>query len=325
MSRMTAAADTARTSSSDLNQTRPVVGILLKVTSALIFTGMLTLIKYVSERVPVGEIMFARNFVGMVPVLVMVAFRGELGTAFVTRRPLGHIGRALVGATAMALWFSALARIPLPDATAISFSAPLMTVILAWLFLGEVVRVYRWTAVMIGLLGIVVILSPHLTGDVLSNEAAAGALFAFGAAVFMALAAIFVRKLTSSERTSTIVLWFSGTASLLSLLSLPFGWVMPGTTDFLILIAIGLLGGIGQAMLTQSYRFAEASTIAPFEYTTLLWASAFGWVFFSEVPTVEVIAGAAIVIAAGIFVIYREHRLGLDRTKAQKAGSATRA
>lgn len=312
-------------STSDLNRTNPLVGILLKVSSALIFTGMITLVKIASERVPIGEILFARNFFGMIPVLVMIAMRGELSTALTTRRPLGHLGRAIVGASAMALWFSALARIPLPDATAISFSAPLMTVFLAWLLLGEAVRIYRWSAVFIGFFGILVILSPHLTGAGYGDAAASGAMFAFAAACFMALASVFVRNLTATERTATIVLWFSALTSVFSLLTLPFGWIVPDAGDALILVAMGLLGGIGQIMLTQSYRFAEASTIAPFEYTTMLWALLVGWLLFAEVPTIEVLLGAAIVISAGIFVIFRERRLGLDRTKAQKASSPSRA
>ena len=310
---------------SDMNRSNPVFGIMLKVASALVFTAMVTLIKIVSVRVPVGEILFSRNFFGMVPVIVMVAMRRELATVFVTRRMFGHIGRAIVGGTAMGLWFSALARIPLPDATAISFSAPLMTVILAWLILGETVRIYRWSAVGIGFLGILVILSPHVSQSDMSDEAAFGAMLAFGAACFMAMASVFVRKLTATERTATIVLWFSATTSVFSLLTLPFGWIVPTTGDALILVTIGLLGGVGQIMLTQSYRFAEASTIAPFEYTTLLWAILFGWLLFQEVPTIEVLAGATIVIAAGIFVIFRERRLGLDRTKARKASSPSRA
>ncbi|MBA5777739.1 DMT family transporter [Stappia sp. F7233] len=313
------------TSASDLNRTSPLVGILLKVTSALIFTGMIALVKIASERIPIGEILFARNFFGMIPVLVMIAFRGELGAAFATRRPLGHVGRAIVGASAMALWFSALARIPLPDATAISFSAPLMTVFLAWLLLGEAVRIYRWSAVFIGFCGIMVILSPHLSGSDFGDQAASGAIFAFAAACFMSLASVFVRNLTSTERTATIVLWFSALTSLFSLLTLPFGWVVPDAGDALVLVMIGLLGGIGQILLTQSYRYAEASTIAPFEYTTMLWALLVGWLLFEEVPTVEVLLGAAIVISAGIFVIFRERRLGLDRSKAQKASSPSRA
>lgn len=140
-------------------------------------------------------------------------------------------------------------------------------------------------------------------------------MLAFAAAVAMALAMITVRRLTNTERTSTIVIWFTGVMALLSLASAPFGWAMPTGADALMLVCIGLFGGIGQILVTTSYRFADASTIAPFDYTTMIWTVIVGWLVFSEVPTIEVIAGAIIVIGAGVFVIFRERRLGLDRSK----------
>ncbi len=308
----------------DLNRNRPLLGITLKVVSALIFTGMVTLVKITSDEVPIGEVMFARNFFGLIPVLIVVGWRGELVTAFATRRPMGHLSRAVVGGTAMALWFAALGYMPLPDATAISFSAPLMTVVLAAIILGETVRIYRWTAVVIGFLGILIILSPHLGKGGVDDAARLGAGLAFLSACFMALAQITVRRLTNTERTATIVIWFSGTTALLSLLTLPFGWVMPTLEQAVMLVTLGLLGGVGQILLTQSYRYADAATIAPFEYTAMLWAILVGWLVFEEAPVAEVIAGSAIVIGAGIFVIYRERRLGLDRSKSRRAVSPSK-
>ncbi len=203
----------------ELNSLNPRLGIGLKVASALVFTGMVALVKLLGGRYPVGEVIFARSFFGIIPVLLMVAWQGKLAEAFVTRRPWGHVSRAIVGGSAMAMWFAALARLPLPDATAISFSAPLITVALAALILREKVRAYRWSAVIVGFLGILIILSPHLGGVALSEEASAGAMLAFAAAVFMALAMITVRRLTSTERTSTIVVWFAVVTSLFALMS----------------------------------------------------------------------------------------------------------
>ncbi len=302
----------------ELNAYNPRLGIGLKVASALIFTGMVAMVKVLDGRYPVGELIFARSFFGMIPVLVMVAWQGQLAVAFTTRRPWGHVSRAIVGGSAMAMWFGALARLPLPDATAISFSAPLITVALAAIILREKVRAYRWSAVIVGFFGILIILSPHLGGAVLSEEASEGAMLAFAAAVFMALAMITVRRLTSTERTSTIVVWFAAVTSLFALMTAPFGWVMPDTGDAVILVLIGLLGGVGQILLTQSYRYADASTIAPFEYTTMIWTVIVGWLVFSEIPTGEVVLGALIVIGAGVFVIYRERQLGLDRSKERR-------
>lgn len=299
----------------ELNAYNPRLGIALKVASALVFTGMVAMVKLLDGAYPVGEVIFARSFFGMLPVLLVIAWQGRVSDAFVTRRPWGHISRALVGGTAMSLWFAALALLPLPDATAIGFSAPLMTVALAAVILREKVRAYRWSAVAVGFLGILIILSPHLSGAAPTDEASLGAMLAFASAIFMALAMITVRRLTSTERTSTIVVWFAGVTSVFALMSAPFGWVMPDATDAVMLVAIGLSGGVGQILLTQSYRYADASTIAPFEYTTMLWTVLVGWIVFAEIPTLEVIGGAAIVIGAGVFVIFRERQLGLDRSR----------
>lgn len=299
----------------ELNAYNPRLGISLKVASALVFTGMVAMVKLLDGAYPVGEVIFARSFFGMFPVLLVIAWQGKVSEAFATRRPWGHISRALVGGTAMSLWFAALALLPLPDATAISFSAPLFTVALAAVILRERVRAYRWSAVVVGFLGILIILSPHLSGAAPTEEASLGAMLAFASAIFMALAMITVRRLTSTERTSTIVVWFAGVTSVFALMSAPFGWVVPDATDAVMLVAIGLSGGVGQILLTQSYRYADASTIAPFEYTTMLWTVLVGWIVFAEVPTLEVVGGAAIVIGAGVFVIFRERQLGLDRSR----------
>ena len=151
---------------------------------------------------------------------------------------------------------------------------------------------------------------------------------ALTATLFMAGAAIIVRKLITSERSSTIVVWFSASSSVIALATIPLGllwpsqsWVMPDAEQWAVMIAIGLLGGLGQILMTTSYRFADASTIAPFDYTTIIWATALGWLMFAEVPGPLVIVGSAVVIAAGLFVLYREHRLGIDRTRARRAST----
>jgi drug/metabolite transporter (DMT)-like permease len=150
---------------------------------------------------------------------------------------------------------------------------------------------------------------------------ALGATFAIFAALCTAGATIQVRRLTATERTGAIVFYFSVFSTLIGLATIIFGWNLPSLADFGILVVIGILGGIGQILLTQSYRFGDASLIAPFEYTTMIWALLLGWFVFGDWPQVIVLAGAAIVIAAGIFVIWREHRLGLARKKAAEMAS----
>ncbi len=310
----------------------PLLGISLKLLSTIAFSMMMVLVKSVADRVPIGEIVFARNFFGLFPVLIMVTLRGELGMAFKTQNPLGHLGRSGVGISAMIFSFASFILLPLPDATAIGFATPLIVVVLAWLVLGETVRLYRWSAVIVGFVGIVIILSPHLGASGLEGNQTLGAICGAAAALCAATAMMFVRRLCETERTSTIVTWFSGSATLLSLVTLPIGflipgqaWILPDLMTALFLVLIGLIGGVGQILMTQSYRFADASTIAPFDYANMIWAVVFGYFLFAEVPVPEVLIGAAIVISAGVFVIFREHWLGLDRTKARRASTPSKA
>lgn len=320
----TASSELPADTSGDMH--RPLAGITLKVLSTVVFVAMSALVKLLSDAVPTGEIVFARNFAGMLPVVVMLLAQRQLSTAVRTSRPVGHLVRSFVGVTAMTLNFAALAFIPLPDATAITYAAPLMTVVMAVFFLGEVVGLYRWSAVGVGFLGVLIILYPHLGAAEVDGDTTIGAAIAFVGTIFMAMAAIIVRKLILTERSATIVFWFSAWSSALALCTLPLGWVWqsqawiwPTGEQFALLVGTGLLGGIGQILMTQSYRLADASTIAPFDYVTMIWATAAGWLLFSEVPGVMVVAGTVLVIAAGLFVIFREHRLGIDRTRAKRA------
>ncbi|MGX1098256.1 DMT family transporter [Amorphus sp. MBR-141] len=292
-------------------------GIGLKVLSAFIFCAMLALVKIAGERVPIGQILFARNFFGLIPVVVMVAYLGSMRSILRTKRPFGHMKRAIVGTASMALWFAALQRLALPDATAITYASPLIMVAFAAVFLGEKVRIYRWSAVGVGFVGVIVMLTPQFASgfDIAGSAEATGAAMALASAVFMALVSVFVRELTATEQTGTIVIYFFATAALLSLITVPFGWVMPTPMEAALLVGIGLLGGIAQIFLTQAYRHAEASTIAPFEYTTMLWTVLLGVFVFDEMPQMAVIAGSVVVVGAGLYVIYRERSLGLVRSE----------
>jgi drug/metabolite transporter (DMT)-like permease len=146
-----------------------------------------------------------------------------------------------------------------------------------------------------------------------------GAMLVLGGAVFAALAQVFVRKLVNTEKTAAIVFYFSLTATVLSLVTLPFGWVWPTPTETALLVTAGLLGGLGQILLTSSYREADASLVAPFDYASMLFALAIGYFIFAEVPTVTMLGGAALIVVAGILIIWRERQLGLERARQRKA------
>ncbi|MET0905946.1 MAG: DMT family transporter, partial [Tardiphaga sp.] len=261
----------------------------------------------------------------ILPVFIWLLWRRQLRSALKTRDPFGHVVRALVGASSMGCGFFALTRLPLPEATAIGYAAPLLIVMFSALLLKERVHVFRWTAVALGLVGVVIILWPRLTvfsgAGALDNAEAVGAIAALAGAILTAFAMMQVRRLTRTERTEAIVVYFFISASVLSLLTIPFGWVMPTGEQAVLLVAAGFAGGIGQLLMTSAYRYADMSVIAPFEYVSLLLTIAIGFAVFGDVPTLAVVLGALIIVASGIAVILREHYLGLDRVKAREAST----
>lgn len=299
----------------------PVAGVSLKILSALAFTLMAATIKVASTGYPIGQLIFFRSAFALVPLLVWLAVSDTVVNAVRTHNLKGHFLRSIIGATGMVLGFTALAYLPLTEAVAIGYAAPLIVVVLAALLLRETVRAYRWTAVAVGFVGVLIMLSPRLGQDALTEGASVGALIAIAAAFCSAGATIQVRRLTATERTGAIVFYFTLVTTLIGLSTAAFGWVMPTPRDFAMLVGIGILGGIGQILLTESYRYADTSLVAPFEYTSMIWATLLGWFVFGQWPAAAVIAGAVLVTASGIFVIYRERQLGIERRKELEASS----
>jgi len=299
-----------------------VKAVLLKVISTLMFSVMGALVRSLGDSVPLGQVVFFRSAFAALPVVVIYAWRRELRAALYTNRLGGQFGRGMLGAAGMFLNFAALARLPLADVTAILFASPLITVALAAVFLKERVRVYRWSAVVVGLLGVVVMLLPHLSVGAAATMTAAGAVGALCAATASftnAGAVIQTRRLTDTETNSSIVFYFSVFCTLAGLLTWPFGWIMPTLPQLAALIMVGVIGGVSHLILTESFRFAPASVIAPFDYASMLWAFILGYMLFGELPDEYTIGGAAVVIAAGLFVIWRERGLGLERVSEKRA------
>lgn len=296
------------------------VGISLKIGAVLCFTVMGALIKGTDGRVPTGEIVFFRSLFAVPIMIGWLAFVGQLSEGVRTSRPFGHLWRGVIGTTAMGLMFTALTLLPLPEVTTLQYATPLFITILAAIILGERLRLFRLSAVVLGLIGVLVVLYPRLTSlnDAGATEAL-GAAIMIASALAAALAQVQVRRLVATERPATVALYFSFSSTLISLATLPFGWVIPGGQDLVLLVACGLIGGAGQGMLSSAYRFAPASVVAPFDYASLFFATALGMAFFDEVPTRTTLLGAAIVIAAGILIIWRERRLGMDRAASKRA------
>ena len=305
-------------------------GVVLKLISAVLFTVMSALIRYLGVDYPTGQVIFFRSAFAILPVVIVYAWRRELMASLRTERPLGQAGRGALAIVAMFCNFAALARLPLIEANAIAFTTPLICVALAALLLKERVRIYRWSAVTIGFAGVLVVLAPHFSGDelriVLASAASiAGVVLALVGSVLNAGAVIQTRWLAQSESTSSIVFYFSLICAVAGLATWPLGWVHPTPVEWVALLSIGLLGGTGHILLTESYRYAPASVLAPFDYTSMVWALMLGYAFFGEVPTAMIIAGSAIIAAAGLFVIWREHQLALARKREPSAAPAVGA
>lgn len=300
----------------------PLTGIAFKVTSVAVFVAMSTMIK-AAGPLPAGEVVFFRSFFAMLPIMAFLAVRGELTSAFYTSRPFSHFARGCVGVLAMGLGFFALARLPLPEAITLNYAQPLLVVVFSAFILRETIRVYRWSAVVVGLVGVFIIAWPKLTlfsgGGAFGGDEAAGVIAALCSAAASALAMILVRSLVHTEKTGTIVLWFSLSATVLSLVTLPFGWNALAPNQVILLVGAGMCGGLGQLLMTEGYRHAEASVVAPFEYTSMILGIAVGYLMFGDVPTVHMLVGGAIVVGAGLFIILRERSLGLERAKAREA------
>jgi len=289
--------------------------VALKLASTVFFTCMGACIRLLGQIYPIGEVVFFRGAFAIVPVIVIYALRNELYATFRMVRPSGHFGRGAISSGAMYLNFTSLAFLPLVDATAISFMTPLIIVGLAVVLLKENVRPYRWAAVGVGFGGVLVMLVPHLdvshyTEQALTNAGTVGVLCGLLGAFFNAATVIQTRRMTETETTSAIVFYFSLFCALGGLVTLPvLGWKTPDLQGFLLLAAMGMLGGFAHILLTESYRYAPASVIAPLDYTAMIWALIMGYFLFDELPGWLVLLGASIVVGANLFVIWRERQI----------------
>jgi drug/metabolite transporter (DMT)-like permease len=301
----------------------PLRGIAFKIISIAAASAMAACVKAVADDIPPGQIVFFRSVFALPPLIVIYALRGELRSGLRVKARGGHVLRGAIGAAGMGLMFTSYGLLPLPEATAITFAAPLFATLLAAPLLGERLRRYRIMATLAGLAGVAVVMAPRLTifgGAEASTAEGWGAAAALAAALFMALAQIQVRRLTRTETTTSIVLWFTISCSVYSLVTIG-GWRAPDSAQWALLALAGLLGGVAQVMLTAAYKNAEAGLVAPFDYLSMLFATLIGFAIFAEIPATPTIIGAAVVIVAGIAVIRRERQLGLGSRRARQASA----
>ncbi|MEQ8966482.1 MAG: DMT family transporter [Azospirillaceae bacterium] len=280
----------------------PGRGIAAILVAIAIFSTMDTAIKFLGDTFTPVQIFFFRSVFALLPLSLVI--RAEGGVASLkTDRFWGHIGRSLLMVAFLLCFFTGLTLLPLTEAYAVLFAAPLAIAALSVPLLGERVGPRRWAAVILGFAGVLVVLRPG--GDAFGP----GGLVVLAAVVFYAFAMIMVRQLSRTESNGAIVFYFIVTSIVVSVVALPFVWVTPSLTELGLLAGIGILGGIGQLFMTEAYRRAPVAVVSPFQYTQILWGLLYGYLVFADRPDPIVLLGAAVVVASGLYVLHRETRL----------------
>ena len=295
-----------------------VRGGLFILLSTFFFSTMLVLIKVAGQRLHVTEILFFRQVV-MLLVALPIILRDVPG-AVRSARPGLQFMRVGCAFCAMLLGFTAFINLPLADATTLSFAKTFFMTVLAILFLGEIVGVRRWAAVAVGFIGVMIVAWP--TGEGGLNVFT---LMAIASALFVAVVMILIRKLSQVDRPVTILTFQAVGVGILMFVPMLYFWKTPTFEEALMLVAIGVVSAIGQTLNIFGMRAAEASAVAPLDYTRLLFAVIFGFVVFGDWPDVRVFAGAALIVGAAIYTLHRERQLGKEaRAKAKIETAAIR-
>ena len=274
--------------------------------SVCAFSIMDLIVKW-SDNYPLGQVIFFRGFFGIV-LYYFVIPKERIRDFYVTKRPLLHFSRCFFGLAALLSIFTALRNLPLATVVSISFAAPIFTTIFSIFFLSERVGYFRWLAVFIGFIGILIISEPGFSS--LNVYYIFPVIFVLG----MSYVAISIRQLSSTEPVWLISLFFSAAITIAGLLTLPFGWIMPSFYDLTLLSMIGFFGGVANLWLSQSYKFSEVSLVTPLKYLALVFAIVFGYLIWGEVPSGKTLIGAILVIASSIIIFRREIALKKEPT-----------
>jgi len=292
------------------DQEHVVSGILCRIGSGFSFATMGALLKLASEQgLNAPELVFYRSVFSL-PVILFWVFRRESLAALRPNQPMAHVWRSGLGLLSMGLTFQALILLPLADATAINFTAPIFATILSFLILKEHVGVHRWTAVFIGFVGVLIVARP---GG--SSLPMIGVTIALLAAIGQAGVTTTLRHLQRSENIVAIVFWFAVSGVLIGGLVMPFFGAWHSAIAMSYVVAGGLAGGLGQLLMTASLR-APVSVVTPFDYLQIVAATAYGWMLFSDVPSTYTVLGASLIAGSGLYTALRERRLRLQRATA---------
>ena len=278
--------------------TKNQLGFLYMFLSVCAFSLMDLIVKW-SENYPVGQVLFFRGFFGMIPIFFLIP-KDRYYNFYKTNRALLHFKRCAAGLIAIVAIFIALRKLPLATVVSITFAAPIFTTIMSIFFLSEKVGLYRWLAVIVGFIGILIISEPGYNS--LNIYYIYPIIFCLG----LSYVAIAIRQLSSTEPVWLIGLYFSFSIMLISFFTIPQGWVLPSLKDLFLLSMVGVLGGLANLWLTQSYKLSEVSLVTPLKYLALVFAIFFGYIFWHEIPSTKTLIGSALVIVSSIIIFRRE-------------------
>ena len=274
------------------------LGFFYMFISVCAFSLMDVIVKW-SDDYPVGQVLFFRGFFGIIPLLFLIPKNRYLDF-YKTNRPFLHLKRCLAGLIALISIFIALRNLPLATVVSISFAAPIFTTVFSIFLLNEKVGFYRWIAVLVGFIGIIIISEPGFSA--LNIYYIYPIIFCLG----LSYVAIAIRKLSSTEPVWLISLFFSISILIFSFFSLYQEWILPSVIDLILLSSIGILGGTANLWLSQSYKFSEVSLVSPLKYLALVFAIVFGYFVWNEIPTLKTLMGALLVILSSFIIFRRE-------------------
>jgi drug/metabolite transporter (DMT)-like permease len=282
---------------------RNMLGIAYRVMAMACGAALSGLVKWTGGHgIPVFEIIFFRNAFAFVP-LGLYIWRTTGFSVLKTRRPGGHLARATIGLVGMFCGFAAVQHMPLTEAAAFNFAAPLFMTAFSALLLKEVVGPHRWGAVIVGFIGVLIMVRPAP-----GHFNLIGVSLALTAAIGMAGAGVAIRQIATTERGATIVFYFTLAGTAVGAAGSAFHWVTPDPTTLGLLILGGLIGGVSQLLITEALRLAPVGVVAPFDYTQLIWAALIGYLVWGETPALATVVGAVIVAASGAYILHREMR-----------------
>ena len=262
------------------------------------FSVMDLIVKW-SENYPVGEVLFFRGLFGMITIFFLIP-REKYFNFYKTNRPMLHFKRCIAGLIAIVAIFIALRNLPLATVVSISFAAPIFTTILSIFFLSEKVGLYRWLAVIVGFIGILIISQPGFTS--FNIYYIYPIIFCLG----LSYVAIAIKKLSSTEPVWLIGFYFSFSIMIISFFTFHQGWIIPNLLDLFLLSMVGILGGLANLWLTQSYKYSDVSLVTPIKYLALVFAILFGYIFWEEIPSIKTLMGAFLVIMSSVIIFRRE-------------------